>query len=292
MKTSSWDPASYARVDHEVPGWFPGEDLETFRVLLEAQARAGTAGDLLEIGAYQGRTAILLGFYQRPDSRLLVCDVFDEVKVGAANEAENDVSYPGLTRAGFLEHYRRFHAYDPQLEVCLSQELRDRVPAGSVRFLHLDGSHLYEVVVRDLELAEMLLSPDGVLVIDDYRSPHTPGVAAAAWRALTDGRLWPVRLTPQKMYAALSAEAASAVGGALAAHTLERADLRQTLEVIEGQTVEVLYRPEVVPGQRRKPELPREVLRRAAAEGARALLDGAAGIAGRVAGRVRAPARG
>jgi hypothetical protein len=40
-----------------------------------------------------------------------------------------------------------------------------------------------------------------VVVLDDYRSMHTPGVAAAAWAAVIEGRLFPVCLSEVKLYA-------------------------------------------------------------------------------------------
>ncbi len=45
-----------------------------------------------------------------------------------------------------------------------------------------------------------LLAPEGVVVFDDYRAEHTPGVAAAVWQRLDKG-LSPFALSPVKMYA-------------------------------------------------------------------------------------------
>lgn len=38
-------------------------------------------------------------------------------------------------------------------------------------------------------------------MLDDYRTMHTPGVAAAAWAAVIEDRLFPVCLSEVKLYA-------------------------------------------------------------------------------------------
>lgn len=38
------------------------------------------------------------------------------------------------------------------------------------------------------------------MVLDDYRSPHTPGVAAATWEAVFCHGLRPICVTPEKLY--------------------------------------------------------------------------------------------
>jgi hypothetical protein len=55
-------------------------------------------------------------------------------------------------------------------------------------------------VVADIAAARTLLKPGGVVVFDDYRAPHTPGVAAAVWRETTRD-LTPFALTQNKLYA-------------------------------------------------------------------------------------------
>jgi hypothetical protein len=72
--------------------------------------------------------------------------------------------------------------------------------------VHLDGSHAYADVSRDLDLALELLAPGGVVCIDDYRTAHTPGVALATWEAVSEAALRPVCLTDSKLYATKPAD--------------------------------------------------------------------------------------
>ena len=49
------DTSALASVDH-ITGWFPLEDQALFAAVLADQA-SGPAGDLVEIGAYMGKSA-------------------------------------------------------------------------------------------------------------------------------------------------------------------------------------------------------------------------------------------
>ncbi|MER5349309.1 class I SAM-dependent methyltransferase [Kitasatospora sp. NPDC002551] len=194
-------PVPVTRVT-DIPGWFFELDQEAFRHLLTAQSAAGLSGDILELGSYLGRSAVLLGDHLRPDERLTVCDLFDSEAGDADNDAEMTMSYRStLTRRGFEANYLAFHPELPTIVQAPTSVLADgRIPAGSCRFVHVDASHLYEHVTGDIEVARQALAEDGLVVLDDYRSEHTPGVSAAVWQAVFTGGLRPVLLTPMKFY--------------------------------------------------------------------------------------------
>ncbi|MFD5087861.1 class I SAM-dependent methyltransferase [Kitasatospora sp. NPDC058406] len=185
-----------------IPGWFFRLDQEAFRHLLAAQSTAGRTGDILELGTYLGRSAVLLGDHLRPGERLTVCDLFDSEAGDADNAAEMTMSYrTSLTRAAFEANYLAFHPRLPEIVQAPTSVLADgRIPADSCRFVHVDASHLYEHVAGDIEVARAALAEDGLVVLDDYRSEHTPGVSAAVWQAVFTGGLRPVLLTPMKFY--------------------------------------------------------------------------------------------
>jgi hypothetical protein len=81
-----------------------------------------------------------------------------------------------------------------------SSTIVEHAAHGTHRFVHIDASHLYEHVVEDIAAARTLLKPGGVVVFDDFRAQHTPGVASAVWRATTDD-LRPFAVTMGKLYA-------------------------------------------------------------------------------------------
>lgn len=185
-----------------IQGWFYPEDVRLFQALNVLQGQDGVSGDLLEIGVYHGKSSILLGYFPREDEHLVVCDLFEQSARTVANQAEARCWYSSLSRELFDNNYLRFHDRLPVIVQCPSTHL---IKVGKLsrtfRFIHIDGSHLYDIVKRDIRTAKALLRASGIVSIDDYRSIHTPGVAAAAWEEIASGKLIPFCLTPQKMYA-------------------------------------------------------------------------------------------
>lgn len=195
--------------DDTVLGWFSPDDFLLFDALLGDQERNGVSGNLGEIGVFQGRSAILLGYHKQPDELVCVCDVFDSSMPDALNRADYERWYSGRepTRALFEENYRRFHGRLPDVIVeASSDEFVHHAPVDSFRFIHIDGSHLYRVVAGDIDRCRELLAPGGLLVCDDYRTEHSPGTAAAVWEAVFNKGLRVICVTAQKFYATWSGD--------------------------------------------------------------------------------------
>ena len=185
-----------------IPGWFLPVDMFLFGGIDQLQKMDAVTGDILEIGAYQGKSAILLGYFLRPHEELMVCDTFESEVIQEQNLMENQKYYANVQRQTFEKNFAQFHSRPPRIFACSSTNLIQHLPPSNrFRLVHIDGSHLYEVVREDINLSRQLLKHKGVVVFDDYRSPHTPGVAAALWDAVLHEGLHPFCLSPGKMYA-------------------------------------------------------------------------------------------
>jgi len=183
------------------------EDAALFSALCAAQSHIGVHGDMLEIGCYQGKSAILLGYACQEDERLTVCDLFETVADDSANQNENQSYYPGLARDAFERNYHRFHSVSPKIIQGPSTGLGDVLSGANFRFIHIDGSHLFAVVRADIALSRQVALPGGLVVLDDVSAPHTPGVTAATWEAVANDGLTPLVVTNNKMYATWDAAA-------------------------------------------------------------------------------------
>ncbi|RKT11831.1 methyltransferase family protein [Streptomyces sp. 1114.5] len=194
-------PAEPASLD-DVQGWFWDHDRHSFDWFLGRQEKTGVTGDLLEMGAYLGRSAIVIGEHLQPGETFTVCDLFDSEAPDDENAAEMDLSYrKTLTRSAFETNYLAFHDELPEIIQAPTGVLsRGHISPGTFRFIHIDASHLYEHVVGDLQVARVALQEQGVVVLDDYRAQHTPGVAAATWEAVFNHGLKPILLTECKFY--------------------------------------------------------------------------------------------
>jgi predicted O-methyltransferase YrrM len=188
-----------------IKGWFNPLDHRCFRALLESQ-RDSPPGDLVEMGAFQGKSAVIIGDYLRAGERFVVIDLFgdeeqfDETAEAEANRRENQRSYSGLTRQIFEENYLSVHDELPVIVQGFSSEIVDHVTPGSARFIHIDASHLYPAVKVDCQSAKRLLRPGGVVSFDDFRNASSPGVGAAIWEAVVKDGLIPIATTRKKLY--------------------------------------------------------------------------------------------
>jgi hypothetical protein len=217
----------------DVKGWFFPADQLLFDWFLTRQKDLAEPGDLLEVGAYMGKSAIFTGSYLRIGERFTVCDLFDSPADDSANGAEMAKSYSTLSRRAFEANYLSFHDELPTVLQGLSSMVSDHVAVGSCRFVHVDASHLYEHVHGDIAMARAALKPHGVLVLDDFRSEHCPGVAAAAWQAVTSGGLHALCITGTKLYGTWGDPAA--VRTELTAWLRTRKDLWHGVESVAGE---------------------------------------------------------
>lgn len=175
----------------DIPGWFPALDRRLFEFFLSDAAPDETL-DMLELGCYLGKSAVHIGAFLRPREQLYVCDLFDP-------------RFKGLTRGKFEENYRSVRGDLPVVIQGATSEVAEYIRPRSLRFIHVDASHDYEDVRGDVDLAEDLLADGGVVAFDDYRTLHAPGVGAAVWGAVAQGRLTPLCVSRQKLYGTFGA---------------------------------------------------------------------------------------
>ncbi|MEU0964769.1 class I SAM-dependent methyltransferase [Streptomyces sp. NPDC005917] len=200
MATTTQETTRLPRRLDDVPGWFPVLDQVLFDWFLSRQETVSMRGDLLEVGVYMGKSAIFTGRHLQPGESFTVCDLFEGDAPDDANRAESTKSYSKLTRRLFEENYLAFHDELPRVLQGPSSVVPAEVPPGTCRFVHVDASHLYEHVRGDIRAARDLLLPDGIVVLDDFRSEHTPGVSIATWEAVLNGDLHPICISTQKLY--------------------------------------------------------------------------------------------
>jgi len=227
-----------------VPGWFHAEDVQLFMELDRLQAELRMSGDLLEIGVYQGKSAILLGYFVREGEQLVVCDLFGTRPETNDEQRENDTWYPGLELAQFERNYRRFHPCMPMVMACSSAVLTSQGLSRTFRFIHVDGSHQYDAVKRDIATVKDLLLDGGIVSFDDYRALHAPGVAAAVWQELASGVLRPLCVTATKLYATYGPDRSEQLRARLVAWGAAHPDLSVEPEAVGGhEFVRIARRP-------------------------------------------------
>jgi len=217
----------------DVRGWLAPADQMLFAWLLDRQNRVEQPGDLVELGVYQGRSAIHIASFRKPDEQMVVCDLFDFARTESSILPGARREYATLTQQTFERNFLAFHDELPAIVRGLSETIVDHVAAGSCRFVHVDASHMYEHVRRDMLSARSLLRPDGIVVFDDYRTEHCPGTAAAVWEAMATDGLKAVCVSANKFYGTWGDP--KAVQDELIEYVPTSADYRCDIQQVMGQ---------------------------------------------------------
>lgn len=160
---------SYSEAFTRIPGWF---SLDAYMMMCLYHQLALPPGDVLEIGVFQGLSAIGVAALRGPNRRFFAIDSF---RAAILNYEPSEI------RERFLKHMREFHN---ALDFMTLLEVRSNTLAPETfptRFslCHLDGDHTVEGVLHDLELSFAVLEDGGLLVMDDYYNPMFPGVSEA-----------------------------------------------------------------------------------------------------------------
>src|ERR1700720_974227 len=154
-------------------------DALVFRKLIAAQSEGGIQGSLAEIGVHYGRSFFLLALGRQESEKSLAVDLFEDDALHTSRR--------GIGRfGGFKNNCSKFGLNFSEDEILKgsslelsAEEIVRRV--GKVRFFSIDGGHMYEHVANDLQLANMTLTPDGVICMDDMFCALWPEVAVATF---------------------------------------------------------------------------------------------------------------
>ena len=222
-----------------IPGWFSNQDLIIFQIILKYQEAHKIHGNILEIGAYLGKSAVVLGAHKCKNEETFVCDVFQGL-TDSENSQENDFSYSDLTRKSFERNYFNALGELPKILECSSMKLWSEIPQEKFRFIHIDGSHLYDFVKNDLDFAiNSLIAPGGVIVMDDFRAQHTLGVSKTLWESILSGKICPLIFSAAKVYLVSASDITFNIE-ALQAELLEGGYATESLNLFSGTSIRVL----------------------------------------------------
>jgi hypothetical protein len=139
--------------------------------LIRRQSELGIGGDIVEIGAFEGRFFIAMALGVVPGETALGIDVFDWPDAGVRDRFVDNCRRHGLASD-------RFSAWKADSRALAAAELRDRL-TGPARFFHIDGEHSVECLSRDLELAHAVLHEAGIIALDDMLHPGYPTLITA-----------------------------------------------------------------------------------------------------------------
>jgi methyltransferase family protein len=161
------DFASVERLASGIDGMMSIFSMQVMDSVLSFQAELNVAGHVVEFGVYKGRSAAVLSAHVTPPERLILVDVEKLITEETLSKL--------FTRAEFVlgrsEEYSRTSPDYPDLR-------------SAVRFLHVDSSHTFRTTLAEMRLADELLSPDGIVCLDDYTNLNYSQILPAIYKYL------------------------------------------------------------------------------------------------------------
>ena len=190
----------YIRSGHkQVHGWLEPFSARYIGELARLQRESGISGASTEIGVHHGRLFILLHLAGSRHKDLAI-DVFDDQHLNVDRSGHGD-------RSRFIDNVIRWGGNPAAIDILQKSSLsvsEDEILArvGRTVLFSIDGGHTEECAFHDLKLADAVLHPQGVVILDDFFNESWPEVCVGAMKYFGNlsTRLRPFALTAGKMY--------------------------------------------------------------------------------------------
>ncbi len=160
--------ARYRKKFADTPGFLLEGAVATWDFLLTCQRNMNLSGNIVEIGVFRGKSALLAACHMQPGERLILNDV------SAIDEP--------------VAKIRSLHGPEPIVAISKSSALLSNPDLtsffGTARWVHVDGDHTGFNATNDLEVAERFLGDMGVICVDDFFNLRYPQVTAATYAFL------------------------------------------------------------------------------------------------------------
>ena len=170
---------------------FPPESVAFWCFMLALQEAMSVCGDFLEIGVEHGGTAFLCACALGESERQVLIDL------KKTSQFEDKFSLLRPSVADRITFY----------EMNVKKFPLDVLKGRKTRWIHIDGGHEYEDVVRDIDTFSTLVDQNTILVMDDVFEIRWPGVTEAVLERFPLLGLAPIALVNRKFYFARKADA-------------------------------------------------------------------------------------
>jgi hypothetical protein len=149
--------------------------------LLAQQRQFGISGDIVEMGVYHGKSAVIMAGRLSDAETLHLYDIADYFDRDTLQESNRKLRF----------------------NIGSTMDLKRKdFPRRAIRFCHIDASHMFDPTMHEMALADYMLSDDGILCLDDYTNLNYSQILAATFKYLftkrTDLKLFLV--TNEKAY--------------------------------------------------------------------------------------------
>jgi methyltransferase family protein len=186
-----------------VEGWLGDRMWQIVDVIGTILDANDVRGNIAEFGIHHGLFLFLLNALRHDDEICLAIDVFDEQRLNVDGSGRGSL-------AAFCSHLETLMAAQRHAFKIVQRDTTSFSISGAVglfgdkgvKFFSIDAGHSVQHSFNDLCLAQEVLVPGGIVALDDYMSPHWPGVTEGFYRftGAANRRLKPLFYFQNKLF--------------------------------------------------------------------------------------------
>ena len=212
-----------------VEGWLGDRMSQIVSMFGDILDHSGVRGNIVEFGVHHGLFLFLLEALRNEDEECFAIDVFDQQQLNLDHSGSGSLAVFVSHLDALMGPQRRFFRIVQRDTLSFSTvEAVDLFGKLGVKFLSIDAGHTIQHACNDLHLAQEILVPGGIVALDDYMSPHWPGVTEGFYRFMSaeNRRLKPFMYFQNKLFLTTISE-----------HALLLQQFRTAVEAICGDEV-------------------------------------------------------
>ena len=166
-----------------VEGWLGDRMWQIVNVIGAILDANDVRGNIAEFGVHHGLFLFLLNALRHADEICFAIDVFDEQRLNVDGSGRGSLaafrSHVETLMAAQCHAFKIVQRDTTSFSISAAVELFGE---KGVKFFSIDAGHSVQHTFNDLCLAQEVLVPGGIVALDDYMSPHWPGVTEGFYR--------------------------------------------------------------------------------------------------------------
>lgn len=195
--------AALRRSWSEVQGWVGDRIPHILKFVRELHDTRKIEGDILEIGVHHGKLFFLLSAASRDNERCIAVDLFEDQQKNLDRSGKGSLAiFNQHLQELFPDYISRVTAISADSMSLTPATARERLGVTGVRLMSVDGGHTVAHVMNDMEIAQELLVPGGIILLDDFLGVHWPTVTEGFYRymQIANRRLAPFLIFQNKLF--------------------------------------------------------------------------------------------
>jgi len=190
-------------VFQHVEGWVGHRVIQILEFIKEYHEEHNVVGDICEIGVHHGKLFFVMAHLARPKEKCIAVDIFERQDLNVDQSGKGSLEqFTRHLKEGFPNLISQVKTIAWDSMSMTPSSVRSVLETSGVRVFSVDGGHTVAHVVNDLCLAQEVLVPGGVVLLDDFFGLAWPGVTEGYFKYMdsSNRRLLPFLSFQNKLF--------------------------------------------------------------------------------------------